>query len=88
VPRRHGRGGGDRPRRDDHEARPPGVTITELSPEIAIESTRLPGDVHGDAADRMLIASARVLGAVLVTCDERILDYAASGHVRVLDARA
>jgi PIN domain nuclease of toxin-antitoxin system len=68
--------------------RPPGVGIAELSPEIAIESTRLPGDVHGDPADRMLIATARVSGAVLVTCDERILTYGASGYVRTLDARA
>lgn len=67
--------------------RPPGVTIVELTPEIAIESTRLPGDVHGDPADRMLVATARSMGAVLVTCDERILDYAASGHLRTVDAR-
>ena len=67
--------------------RPPGVTIVELTPEIAIESTRLQGDIHGDPADRMLIATARTMGAVLVTCDERILGYAASGHLRVVDAR-
>jgi PIN domain nuclease of toxin-antitoxin system len=67
---------------------PPGVTLAELSPEIAIESTRLPGDVHGDPADRMLIATARILGAVLVTCDERILTYGGGGYVRTVDARA
>jgi len=67
--------------------RPPGVAVAELSPEIAIESTRLPGDVHGDPAERMLIATSRVLGAVLVTCDERILSYASDGYVRTLDAR-
>ena len=68
--------------------RPPGVTIAELTPAIAIESTRLPGDMHGDPADRMLIATARTLGGVLVTCDERILVYAKAGHLRALDARA
>jgi len=68
--------------------RPPGVTLAELSPEIAIESTRLPGDVHGDPADRILIATARVLGATLVTCDERILTYGSGGYVRTIDARA
>jgi PIN domain nuclease of toxin-antitoxin system len=66
--------------------RPPGVTMVELTPEIAIESTRRPGDAHGDPADRMLIATARITGAVLVTCDERIIQYAETGHLRVVDA--
>jgi PIN domain nuclease of toxin-antitoxin system len=64
----------------------PGVRLKGLSPSIAIESTRLPGDVHRDPADRILIATARQLGAALVTCDERILGYAKKGHVRVVDA--
>lgn len=34
----------------------------------------------------MLIATARHIGAVLVTRDRRILDYGALGHVRALDA--
>ncbi|MBA2669404.1 MAG: type II toxin-antitoxin system VapC family toxin [Gemmatimonadetes bacterium] len=67
--------------------RGPGVRLLELTPEIAIHSTRLPGDVHGDAANRILIASARVAGATLVTADESILSYAQQGHLLVLDAR-
>jgi PIN domain nuclease of toxin-antitoxin system len=64
----------------------PGVRLKGLSPSIAIESTRLPGPPHRDPADRMLIATARLLGAALVTCDVRILTYAKKGHVRVVDA--
>lgn len=64
----------------------PGVRLKRLSPSIAIESTRLPGSLHRDPVDRMLIATARLLGAALVTRDERILEYAAQGHVRVIDA--
>ena len=64
----------------------PGVRLKGLSPSIAIESTRLPGPIHRDPADRILIATARLLGAALVTCDERILAYAEQGHVRVVDA--
>ena len=64
----------------------PGVRLKGLSPSIAIESTRLPGQLHRDPADRILIATARLLGAALVTCDERILAYAKKGHVRVVDA--
>ena len=65
----------------------PGVRLKGLSPSIAIESTRLPGTPRRDPADRILIATARLIGATLVTCDEAILAYAADGHVRVLDAR-
>jgi PIN domain nuclease of toxin-antitoxin system len=61
----------------------PGVRLVELSPEIALESTRLPGEPPKDPADRMIVATTRVLGATLVTCDEEILDYGSTGHVRV-----
>ena len=64
----------------------PGVQLKGLSPAIAIESTRLPGSLHRDPADRILIATARLTGAALVTCDERILTYAKQGHVKVIDA--
>lgn len=64
----------------------PGTRLVELSPEILVESTRLPGSVHGDPADRMLIATARRTGAALVTRDAAILAYARDGHLAVLDA--
>lgn len=64
----------------------PGVRLKGLSPSIAIESTRLPGSLHRDPADRILVATARLLGAALVTCDERLLAYAKLGHVRAVDA--
>jgi PIN domain nuclease of toxin-antitoxin system len=65
-----------------------GMRLAELTPEIALESSRLPGDLHGDPADRMIVATARVLGATLVTCDERILRYGSGGHVRARDGRS
>jgi PIN domain nuclease of toxin-antitoxin system len=67
--------------------RAPGVRLVELTPEIAVDSARLPGEVHGDPADRVLIASARATGARLATRDEWTLAYGAAGHVAVLDAR-
>lgn len=66
--------------------RAPGVQLLGLSPEIAIESTRLPGSPGGDSADRILIAGARVAGARLATRDRGILGYAGQGHVATLDA--
>lgn len=65
----------------------PGIQLRGLSPSVAIESTRLPGTPHRDPADRILVATARVTGAALVTCDARILAYAKHGHVRAIDAR-
>ncbi len=65
----------------------PGLRVTALSPSIAIESTRLPGRIHRDPADRILIATARLSGFSIVTSDERILKYATQGHVRAVDAR-
>jgi len=64
------------------------IALLPLEPDIALASTRLPGTPHGDPADLVLMASARVTGARLVTCDGRILQYAGGGHVPVLDARA
>jgi len=66
----------------------PGVRIVDLTPEIAVESTRLPGDPHGDSADRMIMATTRVLGGTLITCDEQILAYGARGQLSVRNGRA
>lgn len=65
--------------------RAPGARLLPLTPEIAIESTRLPGSAHGDPADRILIASARVTGGCLATRDRGILEYAQAGHVATID---
>ncbi len=66
----------------------PGVQVIGLTPEIAVGSTRLPGRPHGDPADRILMATARAVGARLVTSDRQILTYAERERgLSVLDAR-
>jgi PIN domain nuclease of toxin-antitoxin system len=62
----------------------PGVRTVPLTASAALASCFLPGPFHGDPADRMLVATARELGAALVTRDGRILAYAAAGGVRAL----
>ncbi len=64
----------------------PGLALVPLSPEIAIESTRLPGAefLHGDPVDRIIAASARLLGATVATRDRGLLDYARRGFMRAL----
>jgi len=62
----------------------PGISICPLTPEIAYESANLPGNCHGDPADRMIIASTRILNATLLTFDSKILEYSEEGFVKVL----
>lgn len=54
----------------------PGICLLDLTPESAIESTRLPGEFHRDLADQIIVATARVFGCPLVTSDNRLLEYA------------
>ncbi len=62
----------------------PGVTLEGLTPDILIDSSLLPGEPHGDPADRIIIATARALDLTVVTRDRHILNYAERGHVRAL----
>lgn len=61
----------------------PGVLLAPITPKIAIQSTRLPGLIHGDPADRLLIATAHEEGAVFVTCDNKLLEYGKDRFVSV-----
>jgi len=53
----------------------PGFELAPLSPEIAVESVRLPPPFHRDPADRIIGATARVRQCPLLTRDRRILAY-------------
>jgi PIN domain nuclease of toxin-antitoxin system len=64
----------------------PGLSLVPITPEIAVESTRLPGNLHADPADRILVATARNLGARLMTRDQALLDYGYKRHARIFSA--
>jgi PIN domain nuclease of toxin-antitoxin system len=53
-------------------AHPRSVTIVPISVTIAAEVAMLPASFHRDPADRVIVASCRVLGASLVTKDRLI----------------
>lgn len=53
----------------------PGVQLLALTPEIVVESTRLPGQFHRDPADQIIVATARIHDCPLLTMDDRILNY-------------
>jgi PIN domain nuclease of toxin-antitoxin system len=63
----------------------PGMKLAELSPDILIAASFLPGKPPKDPADRILLATARDFGARLVTRDRAILAYAKEGHVAVVE---
>jgi len=62
----------------------PGMRLAELSPDVLIASSFLPGTPPRDPMDRVLIATARELAATLVTRDREILAYGEEGNVSVV----
>ena len=59
----------------------PYVQFVPVDNSIAAKSVTLPGEFHSDPADRMIVATARERGIVLITADERIRQYS---HVQTL----
>ena len=54
------------------------------TPSILVAASFLPEPMHGDPADRILIATARENDLTIITRDRAILAYGAAGHVKVL----
>ena len=50
----------------------PELRLAPVSAEIAALAGSFDGGMHGDPADRIIAATARTLGAKLVTADERL----------------
>ncbi len=53
---------------------PPLVERCGISPAVAAEVASLPPTFHRDPADRIIVATARVFGATLLTRDRRIIE--------------
>ena len=63
-----------------------GIVFEPLTAEIATAAAELPGGFRSDPADLIIVATARVTGATLMTRDRRILNYAAKGYVTAVRA--
>ncbi len=63
------------------------IVIADLAPEIAVAAGCLPGGIHGDPADRIIIATGRAYRCPVLTTDHKILAYAEAGHVQAIDGR-
>ncbi len=57
------------------------IRLLDLTPQIAVESTKLPGNFHKDPADQIIVATARIYDVPLVTMDNKIRNYP---HVKLL----
>lgn len=51
------------------------LRLVPLNPEIAWHSTVLPGEFHKDPADQIIVATARLENATIITKDELIQNY-------------
>lgn len=58
--------------------------LCEMGPRTLIASSFLPGKIHSDPFDRILIETARQNNLILVTSDRAILAYGEAGHVKTL----
>jgi PIN domain nuclease of toxin-antitoxin system len=61
-----------------------GVRLAELTRTVAMDAGFIPRTALADPLDRLIVATARQLGATLLSADAAILEYAAqSRNVRV-----
>lgn len=61
-------------------ATPPQVQVLPLTPDIIVESTRLPDFPVNDPADQLIVATARVHNLALLTSDTKLKGYR---HARI-----
>lgn len=61
-----------------------GVRLASLTPDVLIDSAFLPGAPPKDPADRIILATARHHGFLVISRDEELISYGAQGHVRTL----
>ncbi|WP_175577834.1 type II toxin-antitoxin system VapC family toxin [Mongoliimonas terrestris] len=62
----------------------PATRTIDLTPEILVASTQLPGSPHGDPFDRIVMATARLEGLTVLTSDRKILAYADAGYIAAI----
>jgi PIN domain nuclease of toxin-antitoxin system len=62
----------------------PGIRQADMSPDLLIASSFLPGRPPNDPADRIIAATAREYGAQLLTRDRALIAYGEQGHIRVI----
>jgi PIN domain nuclease of toxin-antitoxin system len=64
----------------------PGTSLLAFTPEIAIDSVDLPGPMHKDPSDRIVVSTARIERLTLVTRDGAILAFAKATKLACMQA--
>ncbi len=59
----------------------PGIRLLGIDPAIAVLATRLPGEFHGDPADRLIAATCMTQNAPLLSKDKRMYSW---GNINVI----
>jgi PIN domain nuclease of toxin-antitoxin system len=62
----------------------PGLKVIDLSIPILVQSCELLNYPHKDPSDRLIIASSRAINAHLMTFDQKIIDYANEGYLKII----
>ncbi|MFQ5606204.1 MAG: type II toxin-antitoxin system VapC family toxin [bacterium] len=65
----------------DQALKYPGVKLLAINPQIAVLSTRLPGQFRGDPADRLIVATCMQHHCPLISKDKGIHAW---GNIRVI----
>jgi len=60
------------------------VSLLDITPEIAINSSFLPGKLHGDPADRIVVATALAHSIALISADDELVSYSKQGFIKVI----
>jgi PIN domain nuclease of toxin-antitoxin system len=63
----------------------PQIAVVDMPPQLLLDSSLLPGQLHRDPADRIIVATAREYGFTVMTRDRALLDYGKQGHLSVLE---
>lgn len=58
-----------------------GLRLVPIDADIALDAGSLPSPMHGDPADRTIVATARSRNLLLLTTDRAILRFASAGHL-------
>lgn len=62
----------------------PGTSLADITIDLLVQSSFLPGNPPRDPFDRLFIATAREHGYRIMTRDRKIMDYAEQGHVHAI----
>ena len=60
------------------------VNVIDISAEIAVTSSFLPGKIHKDPADRILVATAISNQTALISADKELINYGKQGYVKIV----